>query len=81
MLLCWFVVHDDAGHHGYAAWDGRLGHVEPAGGGLFGSLEDFRTAILQSGVTNASFETGYLAATPPGWEIRALTSDELRRLR
>ena len=81
VLLCWFVVHDDLGRSGYAGWDGRLGHVEPAGGGLFPTLEAFRAAMLRSGITNASIEPSYTGAVPAGWDIRGLTLDEIGRLR
>jgi hypothetical protein len=81
VLLCWFVACDDAGRHGYAAWDGRLGQVEPNGGGLFNTLPALRAAIQSSGATNASIEPSYPGAIPVGWQIRGLTPEELRVLR
>jgi hypothetical protein len=81
VLLCWFVARDGSGAHGYAAWDGRLGHAEPNGGGLFNTLPALRAAIQSSGATNASIEPSYPGEIPAGWQIRRLTPEELRVLR
>lgn len=81
VLLCWFVARDGSGGHGYAAWDGRLGHVEPDGGGLFNALPALRAAIQTSGATNASIEPSFPGEIPAGWQIRGLTPEEHSALR
>ena len=80
VLCCWFVENNGIGGSGYAAVDGRLGAVPPAGGGLFTTVEELRLAIKKQKIQSANIEPSYSGVVPEGWKIRSLTEDELRSL-
>src|SRR5262249_15074480 len=71
---------DGAGHKGYATADGGRGGVEPGGGGLFPSIREVRKALDGQDFKKPGLVTYYPGTIPPGWRIRALTTNEVHRL-
>ena len=75
---CWYVVTDGAGHQGYQAANFASSSATLKTQPIFKSIDELRESLHGQGATVIDTIAGY---TNGGWEVRALTADELRALK
>jgi hypothetical protein len=79
-IVCWHVIHDNAGHSGYACIDGRRNFEPPNGGGLYPTIQALQAALQRAGWTNCQIIPKYGGKVYEGWKIESLTVEELHIL-